>query len=241
MTDLKASFLKRLNAATHGDISIIAHQGRRFLLSKKNRLDQKMMGGLNWERHLRERAAAEIRNGNLNLFIDVGANLGLYTIDLNHRAGPLETIAFEPQPDSYNQLCGNIFINNLSDIVRTSQVALSNRNGEALLSVDTDSNIHSALGTAGWAEKSKFDLKIPVRLVRFDDHYPIENRRVFLKMDVEGHEMEALDGMRKFLSGNKASLQIESGSSRNELGAFLAGLGYRAEGASGYDRFFSNL
>lgn len=223
-------------------MSIVSHEGCRFLLSKRNRLDQKMMGGLNWERALRERAAAEIRDKKLNLFIDVGANLGLYAIDLNRRAGPIETLAFEPQPESYNQLCGNVFLNEFSDIVTARQAALSNENGEATMTVYADSTIHSQLGTEIRSDKRKFDRHITVPVIRFDDHYPIENRRVFLKMDVEGHEGPALEGMRNFLTRNKASLQIEAGPSHYApLAALLAGMGYRAEGERGIDRFFSNL
>lgn len=242
MTNIRASLLKRFNALRHNRIALIRHGNSLFLVDRANRLDQKMMGGLNWERALRDRAVDEIGTHKLDLFIDVGANLGLYTIDLNRRLPPMETLAFEPLPDSYNQLCGNIFANGLSDLVRAERVALSDRSGEAVMQVDSDANIHSGLGDPGWNDKSKFDREIRVPLARFDDLYAFENRRIFLKMDVEGHELQALAGMRNLLTRNKASLQIECGDPHlDRLVALMTEFGYRATGAVAYDRFFSNL
>ncbi|MBX3488936.1 FkbM family methyltransferase [Parvibaculum sp.] len=242
MTNIRSSLLKRFNALRHSRIALIKHENSLFLVDRANRLDEKMMGGLDWERALRDRAVKEIKEHKLDLFLDVGANLGLYTIDLQRRVSPLETLAFEPQPDSYNQLCGNIFANGLSDLVRAERIALSDRSGEAVMQVDSDSNIHSGLGDADLYDKRKFDREIRVPLARFDDLYTFENRRIFLKMDIEGHELQALAGMRNLLTRNKASLQIECSDPRiDQLRELMTEFGYRATGELVYDRFFSNL
>jgi FkbM family methyltransferase len=241
MINIRSSLLKRFNNAVHGDIALISHEGCHFLLAKRNRLDMKMMGGMDWERGLRDRATREIDRHGLDLLIDAGANLGLYTIDLNLRCALKETVAFEPQPNNFNQLCGNIFANNLDDRATADRSALSDRDGEALMSVDTAFTIHSTLGANG-TNDAKFDKSIAVRLIRFDDHYPFENRRAFLKMDVEGHEISALNGMTRFLERNKVSIQVEANDAEfPAVRAMLTALGYRHEGDRNIDHFFSNL
>lgn len=241
MTNLRQSVLKRLNRNLQGKMALVKHEGCSFLLDTRNSLDMKLMGGMNWERSLRDRAVAEITRDKIDLFIDVGANLGLYTIDLNRRTALKETVAFEPLPSNFNQLCGNIFMNNMGDRVTAERTALSDQDGAATLHIDSQYTIHSTLETHG-ENSQKFDTSINVPLARFDTRYPYENRRAFVKMDIEGHETSALKGMAGFLARNKASLQIEASDvNLPGIAAFLSGLGYGGTGRRGYDHFFSNI
>jgi len=241
MTNLRHSLLKRYNMKRHGEVALVKHEGCSFLLAKKNRLDMKMMCGKDWERDLRDRAVDEINRHDIDLFIDVGANLGLYTIDISRRCAVKETIAFEPLPDNFNQLCGNIFANGLSDRVTANRSALSDRDGTATMNVDTDFTIHSTLEAFG-TNNAKFDKAIDVPLIRFDNFYPFEGRRIYLKIDVEGHEMNALRGMTRLLSNNKVNLQVESGDENlPTVTEFLTSHGYRQTGEMLVDRFFSNI
>ncbi len=202
----------------------------------------KIMGGMNWEHGLRDRAVAEINANKIDLFIDAGANLGLYSIDLNSRCpGLRETIAFEPVPSNFNQLCGNIFMNGMNDRVTPMRYALSDADGTATLNIDSKFTVHSSLYTDD-KRPNKFDVQIDVPLMKFDEHHNYDGRFVFLKMDVEGHEAAALQGMSDFLTRHKASLQIESAPAQfDAVGQILAGLGYTYTGNEGSDRFFNNF
>ena len=241
MTNLRQSLLKRINRKLHKDMALVTHEGNAFLLDTSNRLDMKLMGGMNWERGLRDRAVEIIKANKIDIFIDAGANLGLYTIDLNRRCQLKTTIAFEPLPKNFNQICGNIFANNLSDHVTARCEALSDADGSAVLRVDTANTIHSTL-MAESHNPERFDKMIEVPLVRFDNHYKIEGQRVFMKMDVEGHETSALRGMSGFLANNKACLQIESfGENIGIISKQLQSLGYMSQGHIENDYFFSNL
>ena len=241
MTNLRQSLLKRINQKLHKNIALVRHEGNAFLLDTDNRLDMKLMGGMNWERGLRDRAVKIIKTSKLDVFIDAGANLGLYTVDLNRRCELKNTIAFEPVPKNFNQICGNVFANNLSDRVTAKCEALSDADGSAVLQVDTANTIHSTL-TPQSPNPDRFDKLIEVPLVRFDNHYKIEGQRVFMKMDVEGHEPSALKGMSGFLANNKACLQIESFNENiGIIGKLLTGLGYTSQGHIENDYFFSNL
>lgn len=241
MTNLRQSLVKRINLNLHKAMALVQHEGNTFLLDTSNRLDMKLMGGMNWERGLRDRAVNVIKDNKLDIFIDAGANLGLYTIDLNHRCALKSTIAFEPLPKNFNQICGNIFANNLSDRVTAKCEALSDADGTAALRVNTAYTIHSTLETDSH-DLERFDKVVDVSLIRFDSHHKIEGQRVFLKMDVEGHEPLALEGMSHFLAKNKACLQIETGNKRlDKVNALLNSLGYSAQGHIENDFFYSNL
>lgn len=241
MTNLHQSLRKWYNMQRHGEVALVKHEGYSYLLAKNNRFDMKLMCGKDWERGLRDRAVEEINRHDIDLFIDVGANLGLYTIDISKRSAARETIAFEPLPNNFNQLCGNIFANGLSDRVTAVRGALSDHDGTAAINIDTDFTIHSTLESFG-TNNAKFDKSITVPLIRFDDHYPIQGRRIFLKIDVEGHEIKTLNGMTELLANNKMSLQIEVGDENlPAVSELLTGLGYRQTGDLLVDRFYSNM
>lgn len=241
MTNIRHSVLKWFNQNRYGDIALVWHHGSAYLLAKKNRLDMKLMGGVDWEHELRDRAVGEIKRHGIDVFIDAGANLGLYTIDLNRRCDLKETIAFEPLPNNFYQLCGNVFANDLSDRVIVERSALSDTDGTATIWIDSAYTIHSTLDKDA-RDNPKFDKSITVPLMRFDSRYSFENRRIFVKMDVEGHEVSALLGMEQLLRRNKVSLHIEAGvSTFAPVTAFMTGLGYRLEGTRRIDHYFSNF
>lgn len=242
LKNLRQSIRKRLNRLRHGRLALVKHNNCSFLLDTYNSLDMKIMGGMNWELGLRDRAVAEINANKIDLFIDAGANLGLYSIDLNRRCPSLrETIAFEPVPSNFNQLCGNIFMNGMSERVTPKRYALSDGDGTAVLNIDSKFTVHSSLYT-DVTRPTKFDVTIDVSLMKFDDHHNFDGRFVFLKMDIEGHEAPALRGMSGFLTRNKASLQIESAPALfDAVKQQLTKLGYTYSGNEGNDHFFSNF
>jgi len=48
-----------------------------------------------------------------------------------------------------------------------------------------------------------------VDIVRFDDHFPLESRKAFVKIDVEGEAERCLAGMENFFAKNSGVCQIE--------------------------------
>jgi len=124
------------------------------------------------------------------LFIDVGANVGSYTILASGAVGA-KTICIEPVRNTYEKLLRNVRINDLSDIVRTELCAISDNNGELRFSTDRDT-MNSVVDDSyqGVSEL------IPVR--KLDD--VLENYNpVMMKIDVEGHELSLLRGATRTL------------------------------------------
>jgi FkbM family methyltransferase len=135
-------------------------------------------------------------------FIDVGANMGLYTQFAAKKVGPYGTVvAIEPSSRDFARLKAHIELNRLAN-VRLLQVAVSNYKGEADLLVASEKNSgHNTLGSFG------YDLVIPqgherVVVGRLDDIVErIGLQKVdVIKMDIEGAEFLCLQGAKEILS-----------------------------------------
>jgi FkbM family methyltransferase len=168
------------------------------------------------------------------VFIDVGANEGLYTLFAAKRADT--TIALEPSAREFERLRANIELNRLTN-VKARRIALSDHNGEAALRVSGyEHEGQNTLGSFSYAgvELSHTE-KVKVR--RLDDLVIEEGLRSVdvIKLDVEGAEYSALRGARRTLVEFRPLLLIEifdtalrhQGSSAADVLEFLKSLGYR--------------
>jgi FkbM family methyltransferase len=132
--------------------------------------------------------------------VDAGANVGLMSNLLAHAVGPSgRVVSFEPHPLILQTLARNIGlwsqIDGL-DMVDLRGAAVSSAAGTLPLAVDPDTFAHNK-GTASLQAGERADsTKVPT--VRLDDELP--NGVGVLKLDVEMHELRALQGARSLLS-----------------------------------------
>jgi FkbM family methyltransferase len=143
-------------------------------------------------------------------FIDVGANIGSYTILAGGAVGARVT-AVEPIPETIDALEKNVRLNNLVDHVRICQVGLSDRESVLRFSIELDSLNHVLT-----KEENLQCIDVPV--VRMDkllgDDIPL-----LMKIDVEGHELAVLLGAENIM-GNQHLLAVimETNSSGERYG-----------------------
>jgi len=160
--------------------------------------------------------------------VDIGANIGFYTLELSHLVGATGQIhAFEPDPLNYKYLSN---VTNCTFNVKINKLAVS-RNSKYLklyksdqLNIDhrtykTDKNRHS----------------ISIKAVSLDKYFrsqPVD----FIKIDVQGYDYQALLGAKKILKRNHPLTilgeffpfgLIKAGSSSKEYIEFLHGLGFK--------------
>jgi len=123
-----------------------------------------------------------------SVFIDGGAHMGVYSILLADRFK--EVHAFEPQRRTYNQLCGNIFINEKNNIY-THNVALTNlanANTTKTLSIVSDDGGGSTLQkTTEHVQATELVKTATIDSLHLDSVG-------LIKLDVEGSEYEAIEG-----------------------------------------------
>jgi FkbM family methyltransferase len=128
--------------------------------------------------------------------IDIGAHIGLYTVKLAKVARRVHS--FECSPKSYNFLCANILLNDLSYKVTTYNTALSNKTGTTKYFI-RDPQDGGGNGISEF-EKDANTPTIDVPMVQLDS-FNLSNIG-FIKIDVEGHEEFVLRGAIETLQRN---------------------------------------
>jgi FkbM family methyltransferase len=132
------------------------------------------------------------------VFLDIGAHIGSWSWSLAQ--GAAHTWAFEPNPEVYNCLCANIFLKGLNHQITAMPWGLSSESGTATYRVrssDGGGNGFTHLGEQ--REKNNLEEReLPIRKL---DDLGLENIG-FIKLDVEGHEIEVLRGGVQTLEGS---------------------------------------
>jgi FkbM family methyltransferase len=160
--------------------------------------------------------------------IDIGANIGYVTGLMAARLGPRgEVLAFEPHPKIFAQLVLNIgdWANRPIATIRPFRLALSSDTGSAYL--EEPGNFDRNSGTSRVTANGASCLRINV--ARLDDICSEHGAVDFVKLDVEGHELEVLLGGRGVLeSGRVRDLIFEdhTRSFDSPIASLLASFGY---------------
>lgn len=157
--------------------------------------------------------------------IEVGANIGAHTVWLAKNAK--RVIAIEPQPFVYYTLCANIVLNSLQN-VECLNIAV----GQGSEYISVPKLDQSQLSNFGGVELRNFQAKeyAQVPLVSLDEifvRYGISGQ-VFLKIDVEGMELEVLKSGTTAIKAIKPFMYVENDrpEKSNELLAYIKSLGY---------------
>jgi FkbM family methyltransferase len=148
-------------------------------------------------------------------FVDVGANVGSYTILASKVCGA-RSVAFEPDPTAAAYLRRNIELNGLEGLTSVHQMALGAEGGELRFSLGLDTMNHAdpAEGT-------------PVQVVPVQPLDDVEGltRPVMIKLDVEGFEDRVLAGARRVLA-SPSLLAIQSEMRGPAIEGILAPFGF---------------
>ena len=151
---------------------------------------------------------------NASIYFDIGANCGIYSLILANKFNNLKIYSFEPIKLSYDKFIYNISINkNKKNIqnIKLYNFGLSNKNTNLKMKALIKNN-YTQLGGFGVLNKYD-DLKdkflSEANFKKGDDFFKFQNKIIFLKIDVEGHELQVLEGFKNLFKKNKIILQIE--------------------------------
>ena len=139
------------------------------------------------------------------IFVDIGCNIGIYTLLIGNKfKNCKQIISIEPIFNTFKRLRSNVKINKIENITTLLNIALSNKDGKAKMrSVSKHNQI----------QLSKFEINetgdVDVETKVFDNLYKFEKEYIFIKCDVEGHEIKTLEGMKNTLYKNNCLIQIE--------------------------------
>jgi len=132
--------------------------------------------------------------------VDIGANIGYYTLLAAHLVGDEgKVFAFEPDPYNYSLLCRNIEVNGYRNVIPV-QKAVFNKSGKMKLFLDKNNLGGHSLSEAN-VDKS---VSTTVEITSLDEYFENTNHKIdVIKMDVQGSEMEVLNGMTNTINQNE--------------------------------------
>lgn len=178
-------------------------------------------------------------------FIDIGANIGIYTLSIARKTDVPMLHAFEPDADNNLKLRTNIYINGFASRVSVHDEALSDEDGVADLLVARSSD-YLNMGKSSLTAQAGVEYdKTSITVVRLDTVADFSGKTLLMKIDIEGHEARAIAGMERILRGNSVLLQVEIFKENYEqVSKMLGGFGYRLAGSqpgSAHDYCFTNI
>ncbi len=158
--------------------------------------------------------------------IDVGANLGTYTAAMAAAVGREGRVwAFEPAPETVELLERTLKLNGYAHATAVPS-AVSDRTGSVEFALNPASELSAVATSPDEGRVTVAATTLDAAAARF-----AWSGIDFLKLDVEGHELRAIEGARAFLRAESPLLMLEVKSARGfDLGALapLAELGYAA-------------
>ncbi len=186
-------------------LQIINTKNGRFMVFNNDFIGQKLFTDGDWEPHFFKVLKFLVKEG--DICIDCGANLGYHTIGMSMAVGNLGFVyAFEPQRIIYQQLCGNIFINDKKNIYAYN-LGLSNNNISKRMRPINYSGYNINIGSIGIASDSENSKGEEVSTSRLDDF--IFEKVNFIKIDIQGYEEFMLIGADQTLKKFRPFIFIE--------------------------------
>ena len=144
---------------------------------------------------------------------DFGANVGMYTLWLSRLANPGTVYSFEPNPETYLKLRTNLELNQLAN-VQALPLACSDKTGTATFFLSDAHHEESTLNIGRDAKRIvNNSTSVQVQTTSLDDFFLGEFKRgspEFIKMDIEGAGVVALDGAKRVIQQQRPVIYIES-------------------------------
>lgn len=167
-----------------------------------------------------------------DVFIDIGANIGLHTIAAARAmSGKGKIIAFEPFEPTRKLLEQNLWLNGFSDISEISHYALSDSKRVDKLHLGATSGHHSLyeLETPSFTPTTS----VEISTITLDEYLNEPIKIKLLKIDAEGAEIDIIKGARQVILANPQMMMIV------ELG--LVHLKRNAIGLEDWIKHFTNM
>jgi len=143
-----------------------------------------------------------------DVFIDVGANIGLWTLVAASSVGSCGRVfSFEPNPATFNKLAENIRLNKKDTVIEVFQEAISKDEGVASFACHPQHNL-SAISSCGFEGRDV--IKVRTRALDFLLANELAATHLAgIKLDTEGHELNALEGAAGLLEKRSPWLIVE--------------------------------
>ena len=188
--------------------------------------------GLVWENNIHQLLKLYAKPG--TVAIDIGGHMGIYTLNLSRLVGESGTVhVFEPQVKMFTELLINMSLNKCNNIIFHRRAL-----GDEEKWVEMFSPLQGNEGMAYVKDIQDSSSTEKVRMQRLDDFHL--DKVSFMKIDVEGYEMEVIKGGKETIMRNKPVMIIEiwQGPENHERIKEIEKLGYVSAHLEGDDYLF---
>ena len=141
------------------------------------------------------------------LLFDCGSNFGFYSLYLASLNENNQAVAFEASPKTYHELKKNIEENKFKNI-QCHNLALTNNENQTLTFFESSNDWESSLIESNFNDKTKTTIS-SAKLDSFEDRIKKKNHHIVIKLDVEGYEMQVLDGAKKIIEKHSPIIILE--------------------------------
>lgn len=214
--------------------------GATWRLFPQDWIDNRLLAAAPYETEQIAFCRALVARNRVDIVVDVGANIGIYTVLLGLDPGVSEIHAFEPVAQTAERLREHVRLNGLGDRVTIHQLALGREAGSATIHLDPRSTGLARLDlSTARRRRSGFRRSEVVPVARLDSLLEYSDRRILMKIDVEGAGLDVLAGAQGLLRGNCCAVQVETEpDTESAVAEALAALDYRPAGRIGADLYF---
>ena len=177
---------------------------------------------INWEGRyeneilllLEEFIIKKMPNSKKNVSIDIGANIGNHSVFLSKFFN--KVYSFEPNPIVYDVLSINSKYFAANKNIIAYNMGLSNKSGKLPLEIHPINSGASRIKSLEDTKKSKHKI-IYCDVEKADKIDSLQKEKIgLIKIDVEGHEINALKGADKLIKSNKPAILFEAGAKESD-------------------------
>lgn len=136
-------------------------------------------------------------------YVDIGANIGNHLVFFGLCSTPKKIYGFEPNPEIFSILKKNVILNDLHNKTDLYQIAIGSQKSKGTLV--GSNNIEDTFYTDKSVKENQTG---DIDILPLDE--VIHEKIDFLKIDVEGMELEVIKGSMKRISSDKPVIFIES-------------------------------
>lgn len=166
-----------------------------YAYPQKKELSRWMIRNLKiWDEYSVEIILNQIKNDN-TIFIDIGSNYGAYSIPIAKLKNRINVYCFDPSEKALNQLKDNIELNNIKNI-KYFKVGIGEKKKTAFFNDEIKNYKNSgSYEINNKVSGNKILINSIDNFIENDEIIPKKN--IIIKMDVEGYEFLALQGLIK--------------------------------------------
>jgi len=181
------------------------HNSFYMLLNPTEHIQQQLFWYGYYEKELGDLLKKMLRSN--DVFIDIGANIGYFSLLSASISPSVKVISFEPVKDLFEKMNENFSINDNKNIVAIN-VAVGEMNEQRELYLSAPDN----LGMSSFYQPENYSGRNEkVEVIAFDDWFKTSGltKIDLIKLDIEGNELAALKGMSAVLENQKPALIVE--------------------------------